>query len=142
MKSEKSSHSHKHKPEFCGCFELAPQQPAFIEFIDSERLWAFPIYQLTHLVLEQNPEHRGQKTLPPDRLTLFYGTAAVVLKGWRLETMIVPLVNGRVVRIHAEKHLGALILDQAWVSEIQIVAGDHAAPPAGPTEARASLQKS
>jgi len=32
-----------------------------------------------------------------------------------------PLVSGRVARVHAEKHLGTLIIDEAWVSEICVL---------------------
>ena len=39
--------------------------------------------------------------------------------------MLPPLVSGRIARVHAEKHLGALILDEAWVSEIHVVLNDN-----------------
>jgi hypothetical protein len=51
---------------------------------------------------------------------LFYPSAMVVLKGWRLENLVGPLASGRVARIHAEKHLGALMLGEAWVSEVLV----------------------
>ena len=111
---------HKAKRHFAGCVELIPQQPLCIEFIEAHRLWGFPIGQLTELVLEENPEHRGQKTLPPDQLILCYRRSKVVLKGWRLELLAGLLVNGRVARIHAEKHLGVLMIEEAWVSEIEV----------------------
>ena len=54
-------------------------------------------------------------------LVLVYPEARLVfLRGWRLELMLDPLVTGRVARVHAEKHLGTLILDEAWVSEISL----------------------
>jgi hypothetical protein len=59
--------------------------------------------------------------LPPDLLFLIYPPAIVVLKGWRLEQLVGPLVSGRVARIHAEKHLGTLIIEEAWVSEIHVI---------------------
>ncbi len=111
---------HKAKRHFAGCVELIPPQPRCIEFIEAHRLWGFPIGQLTELVLEENPEHHGQKTLPPDQLTLCYGRSKVVLKGWRLEWLAGQLVNGRIARIHAEKHLGPLMIEEAWISEIQV----------------------
>ena len=83
-------------------------------------MWGFPIGQLAELVLEENPEHRGQKTLPPDQLILCYRRSKVVLKGWRLELLAGLLINGRVARIHAEKHLGVLMIEEAWVSEIEV----------------------
>jgi hypothetical protein len=124
MKSEKSHHT-KHKFEFGGCVELIPTPPDYTEFIDAHRIWCFPISHLTHFVLQENPNSNGQKTLPPDQIVLLYPPATVVLKGWRLELLLGPLVNGRVARVHAEKHLGALILGEAWVSEIRVLLRDN-----------------
>ena len=56
---------------------------------------------------------------------MFYTTAIVTLKGWRLELMLGPLVNGRIARLHAEKHLGALIIEEPWVSEIHVTPFDN-----------------
>jgi hypothetical protein len=56
----------------------------------------------------------------------------VFLRGWRLELMIGPLVSGRIARVHAEKHLGTLILDEAWVSEIHVVPLDSSRLSASP----------
>jgi hypothetical protein len=120
MKSKKS-HNTKHKREFGGCVELIPTLPDYTEFIDAHRLWCFPIHHLTHFVLQENPDSNGQKNIPPDQLILLYPPATVVLKGWRLELLVGPLVSGRVARVHAEKHLGALILEEAWVSEIYVL---------------------
>ena len=39
--------------------------------------------------------------------------------------LVGPLVSGRVARVHAEKHLGALILEEAWVSEIYVLLRDN-----------------
>lgn len=110
----------KSKRNFAGCVELIPPPPVCIEFIEANRLWGFPITHLTELVLELNPECQGKKTLPPDQLVLRYRRSKVILKGWRLESLAAPLIAGRVARIHAEKHLGPLIIDEAWVSEIHV----------------------
>ena len=72
-------------------------------------------------MLEDNPQHQNKRTSPPHQLLLVYPEALVFLCGWRLELMIGPLVTGRIARVHAEKHLGSLILDEAWVSEIHVV---------------------
>lgn len=120
MKSEKS-HYTKDKREFRGCVELVPPQPRLIEFIDSRRIWGFPIEQLVYFALEEIPEHRNKPALPPDRLVLVYDLVVVILRGWRLEQVIEPLVNGRIARVHAEKHLGPLMIEEAWVSEICIL---------------------
>jgi hypothetical protein len=124
MKPEKSPHT-KNKREFGGCVELIPTPPDYTEFIDAHRIWCFPINHLTHFVLQENPNSNSQKTLPPNQIVLVYPPATVVLKGWRLELLLGPLVNGRVARVHAEKHLGALILEEAWVSEIRVLLRDN-----------------
>jgi hypothetical protein len=123
MKSENST-AHKPRRESGGCVELIPARPDYTEFIDSRRSWAFPISHLTHFLFQENPHFNGQKNMPPDRLILVYSQAKVVLRGWRLELMLPPLVSGRVVRVHAGKHPGALISDEAWVSEIHVVLND------------------
>ena len=120
MNPEKT-HKTKDKREFSGCVELVPPQPKLIEFIGTRRIWGFPINQLTYFALEEIAEHRSKPTLPPDRLVLVYELTVVILRGWRLELMLGPLVEGRVARVHTEKHLGTLILDEAWVSEIHIL---------------------
>jgi len=117
---KKLLHRFASKP-FTGSVELIPTPPLFVEFIDAHRLWAFPIAGLGHFVLEDNPQHQDKRTSPPQQLVLSYPDAMVTLRGWRLEQMVGPLVTGRVARVHAEKHLGSLILDEAWVSEIQVV---------------------
>jgi hypothetical protein len=107
--------------QFTGSVELIPPPPQFVEFIDTERLWGFPMRLLEQFVLEENPQHENKRTSPPHQLLLVYPEALVFLRGWRLELMIGPLVSGRIARVHAEKHLGTLILDEAWVSEIHVV---------------------
>ena len=137
--------SHKRKSPtpklFGGSVELIQPQPAFIEFIDARRIWGFPNKQLIHFVLEENPQRCGKPTLPPDRLILVYDTGMVILKGWRLELMLGPLVTGRIARVHAEKHLGALIIEEAWVSEINVVPFDSVSLLEGRLEIPVSVKK-
>ena len=126
MKPEKSSpHSPKPKRQFAGCVELTPPLPDYIEFIDGHRLWGFPIGDLKQFVLQARSHDSDQKTAPPDQLILVYPTALVVLVGWRLELMIGSLICGRVARVHAEKHLGPLMIEEAWVSEIHVLLNDN-----------------
>jgi hypothetical protein len=124
MKSEKSP-THKPRREFGGCVELIPARPDYTEFIDSRRIWAFPISYLTHFLFQENPHFNGQKDVPPDQLVLVYSQAIVILRGWRLELMLPPLMNGRIARVHAEKLPGAPIIDEAWVSEIHVALNDN-----------------
>jgi hypothetical protein len=133
MSHKKKLHALSHQP-FAGSVELIPLPPKFVEFIDAHRLWGFPIEQLAHFVLDENPDHQGKRTLPPHQLMLIYHDAVVILRGWRLELLVGPLVSGRVARIHAEKHLGTLIIEEAWVSEIHVIAFDHPRLPEGRLE--------
>ena len=127
---------------FVGSVELIPLRPKFIEFIDAHRIWGFPIEQLAHFVLEGNPDQHGKQTLPPHQLVLVYPDALVILRGWRLELMVGPLTEGRIARVHAEKHLGTLIIEEAWVSEIHVTPFDNPNPLAQPTETRAHIKQS
>jgi len=126
MNPEKSHrHSTQPKRQFAGCVELTPPPPDYIEFIDGHRLWGFPIGHLKQFVLQARSQGGNQKTVPPDQLVLVYPTALVVLVGWRLELMTGPLICGRIVRVHAEKHLGPLMIEEAWVSEIHVLLNDN-----------------
>jgi len=127
MNSEKSHH-HKHKREFSGSVEIVPPQPKFIEFITPNHLASIPIRQLDYFILSQNPDQQIKKTLPPDSLLLVFATRLVVLYGWRLESLLDPLTQGRVKRIHAEKYLGTLMIGQPWVTEISIIPRDKNVP--------------
>ena len=94
MSLKKKLHPLSHKT-FAGSVELIPPPPQFVEFIDAERLWGFPLRQLESFVLEENPQHENTRTSPPDQLLLVYPGTLVFLRGWRLELMIGPLVTGR-----------------------------------------------
>lgn len=118
-------HPNKSKRQFAGCVELIPPPLDYIEFIDAHRIWGFPILHLKQFILQERSHDGHQKVAPPDQLILVYPTAWVVLVGWRLELMIGPLICGRVARVHAEKHLGPLMIEEAWVSEIHVLLHDN-----------------
>jgi hypothetical protein len=141
MNHKMKLHPLSHQP-FAGSVELIPPPSKFVEFIDEHRIWGFPIGQLTYFVLEDNPEHHGTRTLPPHQLMLVYPDAVVILRGWRLELMVGPLVGGRIVRVHVEKHLGPLIIEEAWVSEIHVIPFDNPGLPASRTEPPVPIKKS
>ena len=94
-----------------------------IAFIESDRAWLFPLNHFRHAVLLENPEHQAKKTLPPDLLRIHFTSAEISLLGWRLEQVLSALATGRLVRVQVEKHLGNLILDEPWVSDIHVQAG-------------------
>jgi hypothetical protein len=128
MKTEKA-HLKKnrpltHEPLFGGTVEFIPVPRTMMEFITHDGLWGFPTGKLNRFMLGKNPDHRKKSTRPPDQLSLFYSSAIVVLRGWRLELMVTPLLNGRVARVHAEKYLGILIIEEPWVSEIHVIPFD------------------
>lgn len=129
MSQRKKLHPFSHKP-FAGSVELIPPTPIFTEFVDAHRLWGFPRNQLERFVLEDNPEHKSRRTSPPHQLVLTYPNATVTLRGWRLELMVGPLVSGQIARVHAEKHLGSLIIEEAWVSEIHVTPKETTIQPA------------
>jgi hypothetical protein len=141
MSHKKKLHHLSHQP-FSGSVELISPTPFFVEFIDAHRLWGFPIHQLVHFVLEDNLEQHGKRNLPPHQLTLVYSDAVVMLRGWRLELLVGPLVSGRVARIHAEKHLGTLIIEEAWVSEIHVTPFDTASLLSGQADTHLAKAKS
>ena len=123
MNSDKSQPP-KPRREFGGCIELISARPDYTEFIDAHRIWGFPMRQLEQFVLEDNPRHENKRTSPPHQLLLVYPEALVFLRGWRLELMLPHLLCGRVARVHAEQHLGPLMLDESWVSEIHVLLRD------------------
>jgi hypothetical protein len=118
----KSHHPEADKPHFAGCVAMIPERATFIEFIiAANRHWGIPIRKLELFILESNPESGDKKISPPDLLFLAFETHFVFLFGWRLELMIEPLMQGRVKRIHAEKFLGTLMIEEPWVSNIAII---------------------
>jgi hypothetical protein len=56
--------------------------------------------------------------------------------------MVGPLVGGRIARVHAEKHLGSLIIEEAWVSEIHVIPFDNPNLFAGQAEIPVPIKKS
>jgi len=119
MKSERP-HAKQSSAHFGGSVELVPPRPAVIEFITAKHLWGLPLNQLEYFFLGYNPGQNGKKTLPTDLLVLVFKSRVVFLFGWRLEFMLDPLTQGRVKRVHAEKFLGTLMIDEPWVSDIKI----------------------
>lgn len=103
-----------------------------IEFVGRSRHCGFAKHKLNCFVLEKNPDRKDSKVDPPDQLRLYFDDAAVILKGWRLEMMASVLANGTVTSVHvAEKELAKLMIEEPWVTEIQI---EFAATPHQPGE--------
>jgi hypothetical protein len=108
-------------PQFGNSVHLVSREPSMIEFVGPSRHCGFAKDRLNGFVLEKNPERKDQKLDPPDQFRLFFTTAVVVLKGWRLEMMASVLANGTVASVHVvEKELAKLMIEEPWVTEIQI----------------------
>lgn len=103
---------------------------AFIEFRpDAHRRLGFPWAQLCHYTLEP---HRGDDAETPERLTLAFSTADVVLVGARLGKLV-DLVNEHDlewVAVVDARHAG-LLARALWVASIAINRLDKSGGAAG-----------
>jgi len=102
---------------------------AFIEFRpDAHRRIGFPVAQLCHYTLEPN----GGDTDAPERLTLAFSTADVVLVGARLGKLV-ELINehdlGSVSAVDAR--YANLLVRAPWVASIAIARLDKSSGAAG-----------
>ena len=67
------------------CYHSANTYAACIEFhLDEHRRQAFNASQLIAYALAPNPDAEDDKSLPPQKLSLTFSTADVVILGWRL----------------------------------------------------------
>ena len=108
-------------PQFGNSVHLISREPSMIEFIGRSRHCGFAKDNLSSFVLEKNSDRKDPKLDPPDQLRLFFNNAVVILRGWRLEMMASVLANGTVASVHvAEKELAKLMIEEPWVTEIQV----------------------
>ena len=108
------------KTSFHGCVEILPPLYPTIHFIGGEKSWSFSRKNFLLTALSGNPERHACKTLPPAILKIYFTGTEITLKGWRLEKVVEAPLHGRLIRVQAEKLLGNLVLDEPWVSEIQV----------------------
>ena len=67
------------------CYQTANTYAACIEFhLDEHRRRGFNSSQLITFALDPNPDGEDDKNLPPQKLSLTFSTADVVVLGWRL----------------------------------------------------------
>ncbi len=67
------------------CYESANKYCACVEFrLDDEVRHGFSANQLIQYSLEPNPDAGDNKNAPPQKLSLAFSTADVVILGWRL----------------------------------------------------------
>lgn len=107
--------------QFGNSVHLVSREPSMIEFVGRSRHCGFAKDRLNGFILEKNPNRKDPKLDPPDQLRLLFDNAVVVLRGWRLEMMASVLANGTVASVHvAEKELAKLMIEERWVTEIEI----------------------
>jgi hypothetical protein len=116
-------HRQKSNPnhEFRGSVELITPPPTDIEFVVEDRVDRLPYCELAQVDYYHNPDPALNDTRTPDLLMLIFQAQVVGIFGWGLEVLANPLSEGRVKRIHAEEHPGALMVETPWVSEILIL---------------------
>src|SRR6266567_6920081 len=75
------------------CYQLATKHVVCIEFAFSEsERQGFHTSQLLHYRLE--PNSTDEKDAPPEKLSLAFATADVVILGWKLSTLTNHLRDG------------------------------------------------
>jgi hypothetical protein len=106
------------------CYLMATTYAAYIEFqTDEHHRRAFNASQLIEFSLEPNPDADDDKNLPPQKLSLAFSTADVVVLGWRLGLMADYLRDNRLSAIGIlPKRYAELERNSAFVSAITITA--------------------
>ena len=105
------------------CHVEATQPPAFIQFEATAQVkLGFAAHQLLHYTLEPSPEIEHSQDAPPERLTLGFSTADVVLLGWRLAKIADLLRDQKLasVRAIAERYAN-LAPNKPCVTDIKVV---------------------
>ena len=102
------------------CYELATKHCLCIEFVLAEdQRRGFHTGQLIDYRLE--PNSTDETDAPPDKLTLAFGTADVVVLGWQLSTLADHLRDGDLLYVRAlPDRYAHLEPKRSFVAEIQI----------------------
>jgi hypothetical protein len=104
------------------CFDSDSEARSFIEFQPApESRLGFALAQLLHYALEANPASEDSKDAAPERLTLAFSTADVVILGARLVRLTDLLREHKlaVVRAISERYRNAESA-APWVGEIAV----------------------
>jgi hypothetical protein len=73
-----------------------------IEFVLGElERYGFHASQLLDYHLQPNPAAGNEKNAPPEKLTLAFSTADVVLTGWRLDSLADHLRDGELLAVRS-----------------------------------------
>jgi hypothetical protein len=89
------------------CYETMNKYCACIEFqLDKEHNHGFHTSQLIDYTLEPNPDASDDRNAPPQKFTLAFSTADVVILGWRLDTLAKKLCENELalVRIQPKRY--------------------------------------
>jgi hypothetical protein len=104
------------------CYESANKYCACVEFrLDDDIRQGFSASQLIAYALESNPDASDNKDAPPQKLSLAFSTADVVILGWRLGRLADCLRenNLAVVRARPERN-GEIDGKNVFVASIKI----------------------
>jgi len=104
------------------CYTTSVKYCACIEFhLDEERRRGFHTSQLIDYTLEPNPNQGEDQNAPPQKLTLTFSTADVVILGWRLGRLADLLRENNLATIHVlSKRYADLDRARAFVVSIII----------------------
>ena len=82
------------------CYQTSDRYCGCIQFhLDEHRRRAFTTSQLIGFSLEPNPDAEDDKSLPPQKLSLIFSTADVVILGWRMDTLADKLAENTLIAV-------------------------------------------
>ena len=104
------------------CYKLAHKHCLCIEFVLAEdQRRGFHTGQLIDYRLE--PNSSDEKDAPPDKLTLAFATADVVMLGWKLSSLAEHLRDGDLLSVRSNPARYALLeRSTAYVASITVTA--------------------
>jgi hypothetical protein len=106
LKFRGSEHSSEEITMECS-YETMNKHCACIEFqLDKGNYHGFHTSQLIEYTIKPNPDASDDRNAPPQKFTLAFSTADVVILGWRLETLAKRLCENElaVVRILPKRY--------------------------------------
>ena len=104
------------------CYKTANTYAACIAFhLDEHRRRAFNASQLIEFALDPNPDAEVDKNEPPQKLSLLFSTADVVVLGWRLDCLADYLGENKLAAVGImPKRYAELERQKVFVSAIKI----------------------
>jgi hypothetical protein len=109
-------------PQKDDSYTLSGKYCACIEFhLDEHRRRGFHTSQLIDYTLEPNPDAEDDKNAPPDKLTIAFSNADVVILGWRLSRLSNALRENDLATVHVQpKRYAELEGNKPFVAAIKI----------------------